>query len=129
LLTNTVGITKADESSHHTATQLELRRARAAASTRWVRPDRTLAQTALRFTLALEGVSLALPSAVTIAQLDEDLGALESPELTPVEMSEMRQVETYVSPSSASEKSDVAAVLGEVAATVKKNTAMPRAAS
>src|ERR1044071_1330641 len=66
LLTNTVGITKADESSHHTTTQLELRRARAATCVQWVRPDRTLAQTALRFALALDGVSLALPSAVTI---------------------------------------------------------------
>jgi myo-inositol catabolism protein IolS len=129
LLTNTVGITKADESSHHTSTQLELRRARAAACARWIRPDRSLAQTALRFVLALDGVSLALPSAVTIAQLDEDLRALESPELTSDEMAEMRQVETYVSASSASDKSDVAAVLGEVAASVKKNTAMPRAAS
>ena len=128
LLTNTVGITKADESSHHTAMQLEQRRARAAASVRWVRPDRTLAQTALRFVLALDGVSLALPSAVTAAQLDEDLRALESPELTSDEMAEMRQVE-YVSASSAEDKSDVAAVLGEVAASVKKNTAMPRGAS
>jgi aryl-alcohol dehydrogenase-like predicted oxidoreductase len=96
LLTNTVGITKADESSHHTTAQLELRRARAAACAKWVRPDRTLAQTALRFALALDGVSLALPSAVSIAQLDEDLGALETPKLTDAEFAEMRQLEARV---------------------------------
>jgi aryl-alcohol dehydrogenase-like predicted oxidoreductase len=96
LLTNTVGITKADESSHHTAMQLELRRARAAASAKWVRPDRTLAQTALQFVLSLEGVALALPSAVTIAQLDEDLGALATPLLTNAELAEMRQLESRV---------------------------------
>ena len=130
LLTNTVGITKADESSHHTSMQLELRRARAAACARWVRPDRSLAQTALRFVLALDGVSLALPSAVTIAQLDEDFGTLESPELTSDEMVEMRQIETYVASTTvAPEKDDVATVLGGVAATVKKNTVMPRVAS
>ena len=100
LLTNTVGVTKADESSHHTAAQLELRRARAAACVKWVRPDRTLAQTALRFALALDGVSLALPSAVSIAQLDEDIGALETPLLTPVEFAEMRQLEARVQASS-----------------------------
>jgi aryl-alcohol dehydrogenase-like predicted oxidoreductase len=96
LLTNTVGITKADESSHHTATQLALRRARAAACAKWVRPDRTLAQTAMRFALELEGVSVVLPSAVTIAQLDEDVGALGTPGLTKEEFVEMRQLEARV---------------------------------
>jgi hypothetical protein len=67
---------------------------------KWVRPDRTLAQTAMRFALALEGVSLALPSAVSIAQLDEDIGALETPVLTAEELAEMRQLEARVQPSS-----------------------------
>lgn len=102
LLTNTVGITKADESSHHTATQLQTRRARAAAAVKWVRPDRTLAQTALRFALALDGVSLALPSAVTIAQWDEDVGVLETPLLTAEEFAQMRQIDAFVQPPSAS---------------------------
>ncbi len=96
LLTNTVGVTKADESSHHTAEQLERRRALAAAAVRWVRSDRTLAQTGLRFALALEGVSLALHSAVSFAQLNEDLAALESPALMDEELSDMRQLEASV---------------------------------
>jgi aryl-alcohol dehydrogenase-like predicted oxidoreductase len=96
LLTNTVGVTKADESSHHTAEQLTRRRALAAASVKWVRPDRSLAQTALRFALALEGVSLALPSAVSLAQLNEDLAALESPMLTDEELTAMRQLDASV---------------------------------
>ena len=90
------GITKADESSHHTASQLDVRRARAAASTRWVRPDRTMAQTALRFTLALDGVSVALPSAISLSQLDENLAVFGTPELTSEEFSEMRALEASV---------------------------------
>src|SRR5262249_4527216 len=96
LLTNAVGITKADESSHHTAEQLELRRTRAAACARWVRPDRTLAQTALRFVLAQHGVSVALSSAVSLVQLDENLAALDTPLLTDEELAEMRQFESRI---------------------------------
>ena len=128
LLTNTVGITKADESSHHTAAQLELRRARAAACVKWVRPDRTLAQTAMRFALALEGVSLALPSAVTIAQLDEDLGALETPRLTDAEMAEMRQLEARVQSSSSPGTGAAAAVAADIPSDLAKavSDALPR---
>jgi hypothetical protein len=54
----------------------------------------------MRFALALEGVSVVLPSAVTIAQLDEDVGALGTPGLTKEEFVEMRQLEARVqSPS------------------------------
>jgi len=90
LLTSTVGLTKADESSHHTADQLASRKVLAAAAAKWVRPDRTLAQTALRFVLALEDVAVAIPSAVTRAQLDENLATLETPPLTETEFAEMR---------------------------------------
>lgn len=126
LLTNTVGITKADESSHHTSTQLQLRRARAAACMKWVRPDRTLAQTALRFALALEGVSVALPSAVTIEQLDEDIRALETPMLTSDELAEMRQLDASVPPSSSlkTETTATTASAGDVA-----NAAMAQASA
>ena len=96
LLTNTVGVTKADESSHHTAEQLQRRRALAAAAVKWVRPDRTLAQTALRFALALDGVSLALHSAVSLAQLNENLAALQTPTLTDDELVAMRQLDASV---------------------------------
>ncbi|MEJ0038813.1 MAG: aldo/keto reductase [Gammaproteobacteria bacterium] len=127
LLTNTVGITKADESSHHSAAQLAFRRACAAASVKWIRPDRSLAQTALRFALSLEGVSLALPSAVTIAQLDEDIGALDTPMLTDAELAEMRQLEASVQSSSAPSAGPVASP-GDLAGAVSKAaaTAIPR---
>jgi 1-deoxyxylulose-5-phosphate synthase len=127
LLTNTVGITKADESSHHTSAQLELRRARAAASAKWVRPDRTLAQTALQFVLSLEGVSMALPSAVTVAQLDEDLGALDAPSLTDEELGEMRQLASSVPTPSVSAEStavpELARAVSDAAAKVLPRTA------
>ena len=92
LLTSATGITKADESSHHTPAQLELRKARAAASVKWVKPERTLAQTALQFVLALEGVSAAIPSAVSRAQLEENIAALQTPALTDEELSAMKQL-------------------------------------
>jgi aryl-alcohol dehydrogenase-like predicted oxidoreductase len=104
LLTGAVGVTKADESSHHTAEQLETRKRLAAAATKWVRPDRTLAQTALRFVLALEGVAVAIPSAVSRAQLDENLATLATPTLTDEELSQMRRLTASV-PSSAPPKS------------------------
>ena len=74
----------------------------AAACAKWVLPNRTLAQTALRFALALDGVSLALPSAVSIAQLDENIHALDTPMLTEAELAEMRQLEAQVRASSSS---------------------------
>lgn len=130
LLTNTVGITKADESSHHTAMQLRLRRARAAACMKWIRPDRTLAQTALRFALALDGVSLALPSAVSLAQLDEDIGALETPLLTAEEFAEMRQLDARIQPvaSAAPAKAELITGAGEGAKAVGE-TGLRRIAS
>lgn len=96
LLTGAVGLTKADESSHHTADQLALRKARAAAAAKWARPDRTLAQTALRFVLAQEGVAVAIPSAVSRAQLEENLATLDTPILTDAELAEMRQLAASV---------------------------------
>jgi predicted aldo/keto reductase-like oxidoreductase len=79
---------------------------------RWVRPERTLAQTALRFALSLDGVSLALPSAVTLAQLDENLGALNTPALTDEELSDMRQLDACVQPP-VQKRNDENSVVGE----------------
>jgi 1-deoxyxylulose-5-phosphate synthase len=125
LLTATVGLTKADESSHHTADQLELRKALAAAAKKWVRPDRTLAQTALRFVLALEGVAVAIPSAVSRAQLDENLATLETPPLTEAEFAEMRKLAANVQ-LSASRPADALPAIGTsagAAATAQIQTA------
>ncbi|HEV7715981.1 MAG TPA: aldo/keto reductase, partial [Steroidobacteraceae bacterium] len=126
LLTNTVGVTKADESSHHTAEQLARRRALAAAAVKWVRPDRSLAQTALRFALSLEGVSLALHSAVSLAQINEDLATLESPALTDQELADMRQLDASVQvPAQKRTEETIPAVEMAIAAEVTAGAQLP----
>ena len=117
LLTNTVGITKADESSHHTEEQLALRKVLAAAAKKWVRPDRTLAQTALRFVLALEGVAVAIPSAISRAQLEENLATFETPPLTKEEFAEMRELATSVQLSSPPRSAEPLPALEQIQAT------------
>jgi aryl-alcohol dehydrogenase-like predicted oxidoreductase len=95
---------------------------------KWVRPDRSLAQTALRFVLALDGVSVALPSAVSIAQLDEDVGAVETPMLTAEELAEMRQLDALVQPAASSAVGSAEAV-SEIAQAVSDGAALGRVAS
>jgi aryl-alcohol dehydrogenase-like predicted oxidoreductase len=51
---------------------------------------RTMAQTALRYCLQLDGISTTIFSVTSLDELEENLGALESPELTD---EELRQVE------------------------------------
>jgi aryl-alcohol dehydrogenase-like predicted oxidoreductase len=93
LLTNATGVTKADESSHFTVEQLVARRRLMEAyRSRFVTPSRTLAQLALRFALQLPAVSVAIPSAVSVAELDEDLGALRLPALGELEMRELQSL-------------------------------------
>lgn len=103
LLTNATGTTKADESSHFTLDQIRVRRQLTDAyRSRYVTPQRTLAQLALRFALQLPGVSVAIPSAVTRAEIDEDLGALKAAPLDESEMKEMIELaRQYPSPAAA----------------------------
>jgi hypothetical protein len=82
----------------------------------------------LRFALALDGVSLALPSAVTIAQLDVDLDALETPPLTNEELAEMRELESRVQVG-LQPRGDVPVSSGDVAKAVGEVAARPRVAS
>lgn len=86
LLTDAQGTTKADESSHFTVEEITDRRRRATDCRRLCRPDRTLAQAALRYVLQLPAVSVAVPSAMTRAELRENLGALGAPALSSTEM-------------------------------------------
>jgi aryl-alcohol dehydrogenase-like predicted oxidoreductase len=116
LLTGAVGMVKADESSHHTAEQLVARRARAGVCAQWVRPNRTLAQTALRFSLALEGVSTAIFSAINLGELNEDLGALDSPVLNAAEFESMRRMEAGTTGQGRVQKRDGEAPLAEKSA-------------
>lgn len=46
------------------------------------RQGRTLAQAAIQFVLACEGVSVTIPGAKTVAQVEENVGALSAPPLT-----------------------------------------------
>ena len=93
LLTNATGTTKADESSHFSVEQLAARRnLMEAYRRRFVTPSRTLAQLALRFALQTTGVSVAIPSAVSVAELDEDLGSLSMPALSDRELQELRSL-------------------------------------
>lgn len=55
-----------------------------------VKPDRTLAQAALRFVLQQAGVSTTIPGAKTAKQVEENLAALEAPALTTDELNQVK---------------------------------------
>ena len=57
-----------------------------------VRPDRTLAQAALRFVLAFPEVAVAIPGIKTPAQAEEDLAASDAPALTAEEVAQVRSL-------------------------------------
>jgi aryl-alcohol dehydrogenase-like predicted oxidoreductase len=86
LLTTTTGQTKADESSHFTLQQLADRRRQTQYFRQQVGSGRSLAQTALRFALQLQGVSVAIPSAVTLPELEENIATLKTPPLSATEL-------------------------------------------
>ncbi|MGI0147958.1 MAG: aldo/keto reductase, partial [Thermoplasmata archaeon] len=54
------------------------------------RRDRTLAQAALRFTLAFPEVSVTIPGAKTVSQLEENAAAADAPPLTDDEIRKAR---------------------------------------
>jgi aryl-alcohol dehydrogenase-like predicted oxidoreductase len=86
LLTHATGPVKADESSHYTLDEIAVRRSNAQACHRWVLPDRSLAQSALRFLLQQPAVGVSIPCAVTCAELSENMATLESPAFTKDEL-------------------------------------------
>lgn len=57
-----------------------------------VRPDRTLAQLAIRFVLAHPAVATTVPGASSLEQLQENLGAAHVPPLTQEELAHIRAV-------------------------------------
>jgi len=59
-----------------------------------VRDDRTLAQAAIRFVLAFPEVSVTIPGAKTVAQVEENLGASEAPPLTPEDIRRIHALHT-----------------------------------
>jgi len=54
------------------------------------KPNRTMTQAALQFVLAFEQTSVAIPGAKTSSQVEENVGAAESPSLTESEIREVR---------------------------------------
>jgi len=86
LLTDAAGHVMADESSHLTREELAARRERARGLRRFVRPDRTLAQTAVRFVMQQPAIATALFAATDPTQLRENLGAIEAAALDAGEM-------------------------------------------
>jgi aryl-alcohol dehydrogenase-like predicted oxidoreductase len=68
---------------------------RIAAATRLsflTKPNRTMAQAALRFVLAFPEVSTAIPGAKTAVQVAENVGSADVPPLTPAEVQEARSL-------------------------------------
>jgi aryl-alcohol dehydrogenase-like predicted oxidoreductase len=66
---------------------------RIAAATRLsflVKPNRTMAQAALRFVLAFPEISVAIPGAKTVSQVAENVGSADAPPLTQAEVQEAR---------------------------------------
>jgi aryl-alcohol dehydrogenase-like predicted oxidoreductase len=55
-----------------------------------VKPNRTMAQAALRFVLAFPEISVAIPGAKTVAQVAENVGSADAPPLTQAEVQEAR---------------------------------------
>lgn len=56
------------------------------------RPDRTMAQAALRFVLSFPEVSVTIPGAKTAAQVEENVGASEAPPLSAAEIRRARNL-------------------------------------
>lgn len=54
------------------------------------RPDRTLAQAALQFVLGFPEISVTIPGAKTVAQVEENVAATNAPSLTETEIREAR---------------------------------------
>lgn len=93
LLTDATGHTMADESSHVTPAQIQYRRQQAKSFAFLVRPGRTLAQAALRYALQQDGASVVIPSAISLSELDENLGALAAPPLSADELAEIDRMQ------------------------------------
>lgn len=93
LLTGGTGDTKAQRLSAH-PDKTARRREQGRAFTFLVRPDRTLAQSAIRFVLQQPGVAVTIPGVSSPAHLAEALGALTAPALTAEELEKARGLST-----------------------------------
>ena len=80
------------ETSHRTMDYLQTRAAQGRKLRVLANDHRTMAQTALRYCLQLDGISTTIFSVTSQAELQENLGALESPELTDDELLEVERL-------------------------------------
>jgi aryl-alcohol dehydrogenase-like predicted oxidoreductase len=81
LLTGAGGRTLAEESAR-SRREINDRKRRSAAFSRFATPGRTLAQAALQFVLRLPGISTVIPGIANLQQLEENLGALTVPQIS-----------------------------------------------
>jgi aryl-alcohol dehydrogenase-like predicted oxidoreductase len=70
-------------------------RAAARLKAKFAQPDRTLAQAALKFVLSFPEVSVTIPGAKTPAQVDENLGASDAPDLSPDDVAAIRDLRAH----------------------------------
>lgn len=96
ILTDAEGHVMADESSHLSAVTLHAWRVQRNQYRRLTRPDRTLAQTALRFVLQQPQISVVLAGAVSTTELRENLDAASAPHLDAADLQRIDEISRTV---------------------------------
>ncbi len=90
LLTNGHDDLMGDASAYEEQYQSRVRMAHALRGL--IRPDRSLAQAAIQFVLAMDGVTVVLPRAVNRRELLENLGSATAPPLTAQDMAALQEI-------------------------------------
>ncbi len=91
LLTGTRGRTLAEEAARSLA-EINERKRRSVEFSVFAVPQRTMAQAAMQFVLQLPGVSTVIPGIAKVEQLEENLGALDAPQLSREEFARARSI-------------------------------------
>ena len=91
LLTGTLGRTLAEEGARSLA-EINERKRRSVEFSVFAAPQRTMAQAAMHFVLQVPGISTVIPGIAKVEQLEENLGALNAPQLTREEYARARSM-------------------------------------
>jgi aryl-alcohol dehydrogenase-like predicted oxidoreductase len=91
LLTGTRGRTLAEEGAR-SRDEINERKRRSVDFSVFAAPRRTMAQAALQFVLQVPGVSAVIPGIAKVEQLEENLGALDAPQLSKEEFARARSM-------------------------------------
>jgi aryl-alcohol dehydrogenase-like predicted oxidoreductase len=91
LLTATRGRTLAEEGAR-SRDEINERKRRSVDFSVFAAPRRTMAQAALQFVLQVPGVSAVIPGIAKVEQLEENLGALDAPQLSKEEFARARSM-------------------------------------